>query len=275
MNTKASALLLSATLLAGTLTSLRAQAPEPAPAPGPAPAPTPAGPSWSYVLTTSVASQYMFRGARLGGPSFQPSLECDYGNFALGVWVSTPLADKVPGQSDPEVDPYASYTIALNENLSLAPGFTWYTYPRADLGAGFYRGTFEPSLALNCTVGALKVTPKLYYDFVLKGPTWELNLAYTVPLKELGTELDFAGTVGTFKWTESVRNADPKVKNTGDYYFAGVSAPFVISKQSKIVVGAAWTKGSNNFFKAGSAPKVENTAAVGRGVFTLNYVVTF
>ena len=70
-------------------------------APAAAPA---AAPSVTTVFTTSVVSQYMFRGTRLGGPSLQPSLEVDSGNLALGIWASTPLADKVPGQSDPELD---------------------------------------------------------------------------------------------------------------------------------------------------------------------------
>ena len=45
------------------------------------------------------------------------------------MWSNLPIADKVPGQSDPEIDPYGSYTFTLSDSLKLQPGFTWYNYP--------------------------------------------------------------------------------------------------------------------------------------------------
>src|SRR5688572_8789027 len=67
----------------------------------PAPAPAPAAPSTSWTLTPAFVSQYMFRGARLGGPSFQPAIEYGANNLVLGLWSNFPIADKVDGQSDP------------------------------------------------------------------------------------------------------------------------------------------------------------------------------
>jgi uncharacterized protein (TIGR02001 family) len=241
-------------------------------APAPAPAETPAS---SWVVTPSFVSQYMLRGVRLGGPSFQPTIEFDSGNLAIGVWASTPIRDKVPGQSDPEIDPYGSYAFTVNNALSVVPGFIWYNYPRADRNAGFYKATFEPSLAVNYTVGGIKLTPKLYYDMVLKGSTYELTAAFALPLKDAGTELDFAATIGTCKWTDFAENTSPAVKNWGDYWQLGVSMPFAVSKDSKVIVGFAYTEGGGNFFKQGGAPRVENTAAVGRGVVTLGYSIAF
>jgi uncharacterized protein (TIGR02001 family) len=280
MNKTKSAVLLYATLLAGLLPSIRAQTPAtPAPAPAATAAPAtpaaPAAPSASLVLTPSVVSQYMFRGVRLGGPAFEPSVEYDYGNLALGVWANTPIADKVPNQSDPEIDPYGSYTFNVNDNFSIAPGFTLYTYYRTDISQGFYRTTFEPNLAVNYTVGAVKFTPKVYYDVILKGPTYELTVAFTVPLKDLASELDFTAVGGTYKWTDAARNASPSLTNYGDYYLAGVSMPFQINKESKIAIGFAYTKGDNNYFKQSGSPKSINTAAVGRGVGTISYTYTF
>ena len=217
----------------------------------------------------------MFRGVRLGGPSFEPAVEFDYDTIAIGVWANFPMADKVVGQSDPEIDPYGSYTIAINDSLSVVPGFTWYNYPRAPSANGFYKATFEPNLAVNYTIGAVKLTPKIYYDVVLQGPTLELNASFTVPLKSLGTELDFAATVGTYKWKAAADNTFPDVKNYGDYWLVGVSVPFTINAASKIIVGAAYTQGSDNYFKQSGSPKVENTAALGRGVFSVSYAYTF
>ena len=54
----------------------------------------------------------------------------------------------------------------------------------------------EPNIALNYTVEGFKITPKLYYDFVLRGPTAEVTGTYAIPLKDMGTELDFTGQFG-------------------------------------------------------------------------------
>jgi hypothetical protein len=118
----------------------------------------------------------MFRGARLGGPSFEPTIEYDYGALAVGIWANYPMRDKVAGQSDPEIDPYGSYTFELTKELSIQPGFTFYNYPDADKSAGFYKSTFEPSVALNwAPAEGLKLQPKLYQDVVLKQTTLEFN----------------------------------------------------------------------------------------------------
>ena len=266
MNDKSSVILLCGTLFAGALVSANAQATAGA---------APAAPSASVLFLPSVVSQYVFRGVRLGGPAFQPSIEYDDGNLAVGLWTSTPLADKVPNQSDPEIDPYGSYTFNVNDSLSIAPGFTLYTYPRTDISQGFYRATFEPSVAVNYTVSGVKFTPKIYYDVILKGPTYELTAAFTVPLKDLGSELDFTAIGGAYKWTDAARNASPALTNYGDYYLVGVSMPIQITKESKLALGYAYTKGTGNYYKQSGSPKSLNTAAVGRGVAALTYTYTF
>lgn len=65
----------------------------------------------SLVVTSAVTSQYMFRGARLGGTSFQPSIEYGRGSLVAGLWTNFPLQDKVAGQSAPEFDFYGSYSL--------------------------------------------------------------------------------------------------------------------------------------------------------------------
>ena len=229
----------------------------------------------SVVATPAFVNQYMFRGVRMGGSSFEPTIEVASGNFVAGVWGNFPIKDKVPGQSNPEIDPYGSYTFSVNDSVSLAPGFTWYNYPNADTNHGYFKSTFEPNLALNYTVVGVRFTPTLYYNFVLKGPTYELTAAYAIPLKALGSELDWTATAGTFKIDDASKGASPSVKNWGDYYLLGVSLPFAITMESKLTVGFAYTKGRGNFFEAGSTPKVGNPAAVGRGVVTLSYAYTF
>lgn len=232
-------------------------------------------PEMSVTVAPAFASEYMFRGVRLGGPSFQPYMELDWGNLAVGLWANLPIADSVPGQSDPELDPYFSYTFNVNDNFSIVPGFTAYTYPNADTADGFYVATYEPNLAVNYTIAGVKLTPKVYYDVTMQGPTFELNAAYTVPLEKLHTELDFSGSVGTYYWDDSVKGASPKVKNSGSYYQVGVALPFTLNEHLKLIPGVAYAQGFDNKFEVAGQPDENNSAAVGRVVATISLSYTF
>lgn len=242
-----------------------------------APAAAPAADSGSWVFTPSYASTYMFRGVRLGGPSFQPAIEFDKGSAAIGVWANFPIQDKVIGQSDPEFDLYGSYTIeAVKDTLTYAPGFTVYTYPNAKRANGFYKYSVEPNFAINYTVAGVKFTPKYYYDFILQGPTYELGVSYALTLAE-GYELDFAGVYGHYQWNAAVPDVQPDLINKGTYWQAGVSFPYQVTKTSKITVGIALTEGKDNTYEAagtgtGEAP---NAAALRKTVFTFSYAITF
>ena len=259
-----------AAFLATLITGLALPAQTAPPIPSPAET-TPA----VWVLTSSVVSQYMFRGTRLGGPAFQPSLEYDAGSLGLGIFVNAPIKDKVSGQSDPEVDYYGFYAVAVAKNLSVVPGITCYTMPRAKKNNGFYPATFEPNIALTYSLGQLSITPKFYYDLILKGPTAELTAAAAIPLKNLGTELDFTVSTGTFIYKNYVAESTPHTKNWGDYYLVGVSLPYQVGKNSKLSISCTYTKGLNNYLKQGTDGKTRNSAALGRGVISLNYIVSF
>ncbi len=232
-------------------------------------------PRFTLTATATAVSQYMFRGQRLGGPSFQPAVELASDHAVLGVWSNFPIKDAVPGTSDPEIDLYGSYIFDLNDVVSVVPGFTWYTYPDAPTDQGFYRSTIEPSLALNYTAPGLKLTPRIYYDFTLKGPTFEFTAFYALPLASLGSELDFTATWGSFLLKDASKGSEPQTKAWGDYWLVGVSAPFQVSSNGKVLVGLAYTEGRDAFLKQGSAGKSPNSLAVGRAVVTLSYSHTF
>ncbi len=264
---KTKLLLSSLTALAMSAPGVFAQATPPAPA---------AAPSVAVTATASVVSQYMFRGMRLGAAAFQPSVEVAAGDLTAGAWMSVPFdGDKVPDSSDPEIDLYGAYTFKLSDACTLVPGFTSYHYPKAPTSAGFYKWSFEPSVALNYTIEGFKLTPKVYYDFVLEGATVEMTAFYAVPLKDIGSELDFTATAGTYKWKEFANDASPSVKAWGNYWLVGVSLPFQITKEAKLTVGIAYTEGDQAFTKAGNFPKSINSAAVGRGVGTISYSYSF
>ena len=255
------------------VTALACAAGLPAQTPPPAAA---ASPSMAFTATAAVASDYMFRGQRLQGPSFQPTIEMVAGNLTLGVWANVPIEDKVPGSSDPEIDPYGSYTIPINDQASFAPGFTIYTYPNADESIGWYKTTFEPNIAFNYQFKAgPKITPKLYYDFVLEGPVWEITASYAAPLKEIGTELLFTATFGTYKFEEFAENSSPSTKAWGDYWLVGLTLPFQVAPNQKVTLGVAYTEGRNAFTKVGNFGKSPNALATDKVVGTISYSFSF
>lgn len=262
-------LVLLAALTAGGA-SLRAQT-----ATATAPAPAAPTPAYTITLTPALVSNYMFRGQRLSGFSAQPSVEFDQGDLGIGVWTNFPIKDDVPDTSDPEIDLYGFYNIKVNDACTVAPGFTTYWYPNATTSNGFYRTTFEPNFALNYTVQGFKITPKVYYDFLLKGPTWEATGTYAVPLKDVGSELDFTAQFGTYKYKDVARDGNPRTKAWGDYWLVGVAMPFQINKESKLTIGLAYSEGRNAFFKTGTFPKAGNSLAVGKSVFSVSYAWTF
>src|SRR5687768_16251412 len=242
-----------------------------------APAVAPVAPSITVTATAALVSQYMFRGLRLSDGGLQPSVELATGDLVLGAWSNFPFdGNKVPDSSDPEIDLYGSYTFALQDGITIAPGFTSYHFPSAPTDAGFYRSTFEPNIALSWTMAdGVKLTPKVYYDVVLKGPTYELNAFYAVPLKDIGSELDFTASIGGYEWKESANDVSPDVKAWGMYWLVGVSAPFQLTPQSKLTLGFAYTEGEKAYTKAGNFGKSPNSLAVGRGVVTVSYAYTF
>lgn len=78
-------------------------------------------PKSSFTVGADFYSNYIWRGTKLGGPSFQPTVKFNTGGLTLGVWGS------FDASGYQEVDPYISY--AFKNGLSL--GVTDYYYPAA------------------------------------------------------------------------------------------------------------------------------------------------
>lgn len=232
------------------------------------------GAAYTVVMTAAATSQHLFRGRRLAGVSLQTAVELNSGNWGLGCWNSIPL-QKVSGSPDPEIDLYGFYNFDLKPGLSLVPGFTGYVFSDAATGAGFHRSAFEPSLALNYTVRGVRFTPKVYYDVVSRGPTYELTAAYALPLAGWGTELDFTASAGTYYLRDVVNRGSPATKAWGDYWLAGVAMPFQITRIAKITVGFAYTEGRNGFSKQGAFPQIPRSLVAGRGAWTIDYSLSF
>jgi hypothetical protein len=130
-------------------------------------------------------------------------------------------------------------------------------------------------VAVNYTVEGIKFTPKVYYDVTLRGATYEVTAAYAVALKDLGTELALTAQLGTFLLKDAANGSSPAVKSWGDYWLLGASLPVQVNKESKVILGVAYTEGRDAFVKQGNTPKAVNTLAVGRWVASVGYSVSF
>ncbi len=228
-----------------------------------------------WTISPTITSHYVFRGVELAGASFQPWIDYTLGPLSVGVWSSTSLKDRSPREPDPEIDLYGSYTFTTQSGaLGIMPGFYYYTYPDAKRSSGHYSSTFEPSLAAIFSVGGVQFTPKVYYNVMLKGATFEITAAIALPLKSLGTELDLSATAGTYKWNAVRANASPEEKNWGDYWMLGAAVPVQVTTQSKLTIAVGYSDGRNNFYKQGSLPQQTNERAHGQTAVTLSYSIS-
>jgi uncharacterized protein (TIGR02001 family) len=229
----------------------------------------------TWTISPAITSHYLFRGVELAGASFQPWIDYSIGPMSVGVWSSFALRDRVEGDSDPEIDLYGFYTFSSRSGaFSLVPGFYLYTYPDAERTNGLYSTTFEPSLAAIFSLAGVQLTPKVYYDVMLKGATYEITAALAFPLKSLGTEVDLSATAGTFKWNAATADASPAVKNWGDYWTVGLAVPVQVTLSSKFTVALTYSEGRNNFYKQGSLPREINAGAHGKTAVTLTYSIS-
>jgi uncharacterized protein (TIGR02001 family) len=244
----------------------------------PSPAPAPPDPTWSFTASPTLVSQYMFRGLRYGGASMQPWLGANAGGFSGGIWTSVPLSARVSGQSDPEIDPYVSYNQTLGSGVTLTPGFVAYLYPDAPLNKGAYRSTYEPSVSISVPVAGVQVTPKVSYDLVRQATTLELASAAAIPLKDIGTELDFNADVGTTRQSAAVNTSGNSLaagKSSQDYWLAGVTLPFQVTTTAKVSVGYAYSRGFDAWIQSGALPRSPNPLAAARSIFTAALLITF
>ena len=87
-------------------------------------------------------------------------------------------------------------------------------------------------------------TPSVYgyYDYKLDNYTAQASIGYSVPVKQLGTSLDFAVTYGftpnTGKYNKNVAN--------GSYYGAGVTVPYKLAPNATLTGGLQYAYSDEN-----------------------------
>lgn len=194
-------------------------------------------------VTAAWTSQYLFRGQRYAGPSFQPDVEMDGPDWTAGVDASVPTGDSADAFSRKEIDVYGSLTWSISPAFSVQPGATWFTFPggvnQAYAGSSespLTRQALEPNLAVNVTAGPVKFTPKAYLDVAWHTATVEINAAAALPLRDIGTELDFGGTLGTYRpYAGGV--------GSGDYWLLQACLPYQLGRHWRASGTAGYTAG--------------------------------
>jgi len=194
----------------------------------PAPASAPA-----YTVTTdfTYASEYVFRGQKNSNAAFQASAEVGYQNFYGGVWTNQPIRNN---EAD-EIDLYLGYGFALQNDWKVDVGITSYNYPESLTNGGKTGlSTYETYIGL--TGGNIAgFTPSIYgyYDWKLDTYTIQGSLGYSLPVKQIGTSLDFALTYGFAANTGSTYSGVAK----GNYWGVGVTVPYKLAPNATLTGG--------------------------------------
>jgi len=137
----------------------------------------------TLIFTPSFVSDYMSRGVLLGGFSFQPAIEYSKGALSLGALANLPIADKIPGSSDPEIDIAASHTWDIVPSLfTVKRSISLYAYPAAKKDDGFFKATLEPSLSFEYAPKNMALSLNFYYDVTMRGGGLEFGFNRLIPI---------------------------------------------------------------------------------------------
>jgi hypothetical protein len=229
----------------------------------------------ALTITPAFVTDYMFRGVRLAGPAFQPTAEVAYGSLRAEFWATTPLKNGDDPAYAPEFDPRVAYAVQLSESISLEPGIIGYVFPNARSSDGYYDFTIEPFLSLNWEQGGWLLTPTVYYDAMLEGPTFELAAEYELPFKLGPCSFQLSAAVGSYSWKNVEKNARPAVENWGSYYRFALAIPIGIGPHLNLVPGVAFEEGFSNYFKSKGTPREPNPDAISRVVGSLALEIVF
>lgn len=193
-------------------------------------------PKSSYSVTTdfTYTSEYVFRGVQITKDSFQPSVEVSVGDFYVNLWTNQPITR----HENNGIDVSAGYRQKVGNALSLEALGTFYWYPEARFGAT--KQSFEGGIG--ATYAAAGFSPSLYYyhNFDLQANTLEGSIGYSIAAPNIGTSLDMSVYAGTSKADDAASNSGVIVKEAYNYYGVDLRAPYQLSQNAKLTLGAHW-----------------------------------
>jgi uncharacterized protein (TIGR02001 family) len=216
----------------------------------------------AYTVTTdfSYTSDYVFRGLKSAGNSFQPSIEVASGEFNAGLWTNQPITKN----ENDEVDLYAGYRWNLNSRFVVEGAATYYWYPEARSSLGQTGDTYELSAGASYDMAPL--TPSLFYyhDFRLKADTLQAAVGHKMPLGGVS-----AATFETSVFAGSVHMKDAAPDAAGapinesySYYGLDVSIPYKLATNATFTVAGHYVRNRNVVPTAGT-PKEKTWFSAG------------
>ncbi len=164
----------------------------------------------SISATFGYESEYVFRGDKFDQQVFQPAVDLEYGNYYAGIWSSNGISQGRDRDAS-EVNFYGGYAFALDENVSLDFGATYYYFPEAT-------SDYEFELYVGAAFDAI-LEPAGYIYFETENQIWtfELSAGHSIEVAEQ-TSIDFSGYAG-YQYNYNRDAGDPR-----NAWYAGVSA---------------------------------------------------
>lgn len=190
--------------------------------------------SYSVTSDFAYASDYVFRGLKQAGNSFQPSLEVTMDDAYVGVWTNQPITK----HENNELDLYGGYKYKLNESISFEGVGTYYWYPEAN--GALTRHSWELGAGATYTLKGLSASAYYYRDFRLDANTLQGSVGYSYPLEAIGASLDVTGFIGTVDADDWLPDSPLKVHESYSYYGVDVSVPYKLSEKATFTVGGHW-----------------------------------
>jgi hypothetical protein len=226
-----------------------------------------------FTASVAAVSDNVFRGQRLAGVSVQPMLEWSAGPASGGLSTSVALQHRAIDVAEVETDVFAGYRWRLSPAWGIRPGATAYLYRGAP--AGYRRAIFEPNLAIDFTVGAVRFTPVYYHDFSRQGSTVELNAAVALPLRSIGSELDLTLTGGSYRLDDAFSAPLARTTLRGDYWQCDATVPLQLTQHAKLTFALSYIAAANAYLQPQGSARVANPLATHRVVVRLGYSYVF
>jgi hypothetical protein len=210
--------------------------------------------------------------------SFQPTLGYSKGPLAVELFANFPLTDEIhtPDPVEHEIDFTGRYRWDIMPGtFAIEPAVALYTFPRLMNNDEFYKYQIEPNLSFVYSIGHIDFVGTYYYDFVIKGATFEAGIDCSVPIKDFGFEIAGTTRFGRYDWSDTEPNAPSKVRSSGDYFKAGISVQYELPKSATLDIGWYYEKGVNNYIKTGHLQKLPDPGAISYGYLSVALAYSF
>jgi hypothetical protein len=239
---------------------------------------SPEGAKGTFTITPTYVSSQTFRGVHEGEMSFQPTLGYSKGSLALELFGNFPLTDEIhaPDPVEHEIDLTGRYRWdILPGAFAIESAVALYAFPRLMNEDGAYKYQIEPNLSFIYSIGRIDFVGTYYYDFVIKGPTYEAGIDCSLPIKDFGFEIAGSARIGRYDWSDTAPNTPSKVRNSGDYFKAGISLQYELPKSATLNLGWYYEKGTSNYIQVGHSRKLPDPGAISYGYLSVALAYSF